>query len=75
MATVDAHVGRLALEANRTQLVANNMLEKGHDQPTAEAEIDLLLGLVGYFNSANFSLDVTDQQLQLSLQIDVQTDD
>ena len=75
LATVDAHVGRLALEANRTQLVANNMLEKGHDQPTAEAEIDLLLGLVGYFNSANFSLDVTDQQLQLSLQIDVQTDD
>ncbi len=75
LATVDAQVGRLALEANRTQLVANNMLEKGHDQPAAEAEIDLLLGLIGYFNSANFSLDVTDQQLQLNLQIDVQTDD
>ena len=74
LASVDAEIGRRALEVNRTHLVANNMLEKGHSQEAAEAEIGLLLEFIDYFNDANFSLDVTDHQMQMNLKIDVDSD-
>ena len=62
------------LNANQSQLVANNMLEKGHDKKAAEAEIGLLLELVGMFKDAKLDLDVTDQELQLGVQLNVDTE-
>ncbi len=59
------------LNANQSQLVANNMLEKGHDKKAAEAEIGLLLELVGMFKDAKADLDVTDQELQLGIRLNV----
>lgn len=73
LASVDAEIGRRALEANRTHLVASNMLEKGHSKEAADAEIGLLLEIIDYFDDANFSLDVTDQQMQMNLKVDVDT--
>lgn len=73
LASVDAEIGRRALEANRTHLVASNMLEKGHSKEAAEAEIGLLLEIIDYFDDANFSLDVTDQHMQMNLKVDVDT--
>lgn len=71
LASVDAESVRRVLEINRTHLVANNMLEKGHSQEAADAEIGLLLEVIDYFDDANFSLDVTDHQMQMNLEIDV----
>ncbi len=65
---------RRILEANRTQLVANNMLEKGHSKEAAENEIELLLELLGFFRDVRLNLDVTDSQLALDLAVDVKTD-
>lgn len=42
---VDLTVGQQILADNRPHLVAQNMLEKGHDRETAEREVDLLLRL------------------------------
>ncbi len=59
------------LAANREQLIAQNMLEEGHDRAAAEAEIDLLLLLTGLLSKAELSLQPTDQLLQLTLQLDI----
>lgn len=74
LASVNAEIGRRALEVNRPHLVANNMLEKGHSKEAAEAEIGLLLGIVDYFDDASFSLDASDQQMQMNLTINVDTE-
>lgn len=57
---------RAALEDNRTQLVAQNMLEKGHDQAAAETEIDLLLRLLKTFRETSLDLTTKDNVLRLS---------
>lgn len=44
------------IRANREQLIAQNMLEKGHDRAAAEKEIDLLQSIVGYFGDASLRL-------------------
>ncbi len=74
LASVDAQIGRRALEVNRPHLVANSMLEKGQSKEAAEGEIDLLLGIIDYFHDANFSLDVNDQQMQMNLTVNLDTD-
>ena len=40
---LDGQVGLAALAENREPLVAQNMLEKGHDRTAAEQEIDRVL--------------------------------
>ena len=54
------------LTANMEQLVAQNMLEKGHDKEAAEAEIGGLLELIRLFGTASAKLRATDGQLQLT---------
>jgi hypothetical protein len=53
---LDAEGLRSILALNRDQLIAQNMLEKGHSRKEAEAEIDGLLSLVTLFDSAELTL-------------------
>ena len=62
------------LESNRSQLVANSMLKKGHGKAAAEAEVGLLLNLLGFFRDVRLNLDVTDSQMALQLAVDVDAD-
>lgn len=49
-----------ALEANRNQLIAQNILNKGHTRAEAEVEIGTLLELVGLFKQATVQLQAND---------------
>ncbi|KAA5541463.1 hypothetical protein FYK55_18035 [Roseiconus nitratireducens] len=62
------------LEQNRAQLVAQNMLEKGHAPAQAEAEIGTLLDLVSLLRDARVSLIVDDDQLRLSAAVRVDSE-
>jgi hypothetical protein len=53
------------LNDNRSQLIANNMLEKGHSRQKAEDEIAVLMALVGFFENVRFSVHVSDTELVL----------
>jgi hypothetical protein len=59
------------LRLNKAQLVAQNMLEKGHGPEQADAEIGVLFDLLGLFDGLSIDLDVTDGQLQLTTKADV----
>lgn len=65
----DAKVITDVLRQNRGQLVAQNMLEKGHDQAVAEREIDTLLALLGLVRDASVRLTPTDKALTLEVQL------
>ena len=71
VANLDATTLQKILQINKPQLVANNMLEKGNSKEAAEAEIGLLLDLVGFFRQARLNLDVKDSQLTLAAYLDV----
>lgn len=58
-----------ALHANRQQLVAQNMLEKGHNQKAAEDEIDLLLNLLSLVDGITLELSA-DDYLEFDLQVE-----
>ncbi len=60
---------RATLSENRERLIANNMLEKGHDRATAVHEVDVLLTLLEFFEQGNVSLQVDEDQLQLSIRL------
>lgn len=70
-AVVEAQTLRDILENNRSQLVANNMLEKANSKEAAEAEIDLLMTLMSYLRSGNLKLNVSDSHMQLEFDIAV----
>lgn len=55
--TLSADSLAAALRPNRGQMVAQNMLEKGHSREEAEKETDLLFELIALFS--NVSLDFT----------------
>lgn len=55
------------LAENRDRLIANNMLEKGHDRATAAQEIDGLLMLLECVDQGNLALHVHDDQLELTV--------
>lgn len=63
---VHAAAVRSLLDANRESLIAGSMLEKGHSRDAAQAEIDLLLELVGMLDRATLDLKVTDERMELS---------
>ena len=65
----DAEVITDVLRLNRGQLVAQNMLEKGHDQSAAEREIDALLALLGLVRDATIRLTPTEKALTLEVQV------
>ena len=52
------------LEDNRQHLVAQNILQKGHDQQAAELEIGTLLELAGMLRDAELRLATQDAQLK-----------
>jgi len=68
-AVLRADALREILIDNRGQLVAQNMLKEGHNKVEAEQAIDGLLELVGWFDQMALSLDTTDSELRLSLDI------
>jgi hypothetical protein len=59
------------IRANREQLVAQNMLEKGHTRVAAEKEIDLLQAIVGYFSDARLRLVSGQRSIRLEAQVKV----
>lgn len=59
------------LEENREQLVASNMLSKGHSKQEAEGEIGFLLELVGFLDSGQISLDFEENEMSISAKVQV----
>ncbi len=71
-AVLNASVLRDVLNDNRGQLIAQNMLEDGNTREEAEAVIDLVLEVVGYFKEMSFDLATTDDRLDIGLAVRVQ---
>ncbi|MCR9292575.1 MAG: hypothetical protein NXI32_07640 [bacterium] len=71
IANLDASVLQTVLNDNREQLIAQNMLEKGHAREAAEGEIGLLLAIIGFFEQAQLRLDAAEDFLELKLQLNV----
>lgn len=51
------------------QLVAQNMLEKGHGKDQAEAEIGTLLDVLAWFENASLRLTTPNDQLKLVMAV------
>ncbi len=59
------------LADNRGQLVAQNMLEKGHSQEEAEGEIGVLLGLLSLLEQARLELNASSSRLALNVSLEL----
>ena len=70
---VDAAIVRSALADNREPLVARNMLDRGHDRPAAEKEIDGLLRALTSVQRSSVQLASTGKALELSIEIALAT--
>ncbi|HEY2586263.1 MAG TPA: hypothetical protein VGI81_10915 [Tepidisphaeraceae bacterium] len=57
------------IKANREQLVAGNMLQKGHDRKTAEREISLLQAIAGAFSDARVRLLPEEKSIRFELEV------
>ncbi len=68
-ASANVAVLRQVLSDNRAQLIAQNMLKKGHDETAAESEVDTILALIDMFRTAELRIDVTEDELQLNLAV------
>ena len=66
---IDAPAVAKLIRDNREQLIAQNMLEKGHDRPAAEREIDFLVAAVEYLRSARLKLTPTDKTIALEIEV------
>lgn len=66
---VDGQVVRQMLVDNRSSLVAQNMLQKGHGQEPAEKEIDALLKAMLGLESSSLQLLSKDKTLQVTLEL------
>jgi hypothetical protein len=62
-------IGKL-LQDNREQLIAQNMLEKGHSRAEAEKEVDVFVALVNAVKNARVSLTPTDKTISLDVEIE-----
>lgn len=67
--SANAAVLRQVLSDNRAQLIAQNMLEKGHGEEAAELEIGTFLSLIDMFRTAELRLAVAEDELQLNLRV------
>lgn len=67
IAALDAATLHSILSDNFEQLIAQNMLEKGHDRSLAEAEIGTLLDLIRLFDGADLTLDANHETLGVNL--------
>ncbi len=68
MVHLDGELISQAIEANREQLISQNMIEKGHNKEEATAEIELLLNLIKLVKSLDLSFSVGNQA-QLNVNI------
>ena len=66
---LDGRVAQASLAENRGPLIAQNMLEKGHDRAAAEHEIDRLLAALRHVDGASLDLRVAEKTLELSLEV------
>ncbi|TWU01324.1 hypothetical protein [Stieleria varia] len=69
--TVSASGLQSALQDNREQLIAQNMLEEGNGRDEAEAAIDLLLTVVGFLESSSLQLKADDAELAVEFDLKV----
>ena len=65
------HFSTLALAENRGPLIAQNMLEKGHERAAAENEIDRALAAFKLIQGSSLALKVAETKLELSLEIEL----
>lgn len=65
-------IQRLLVE-NRSQLVAQNMLEKGRSRQEAEAEIGVLLEVLELFQGASLALETEPSLLRLQFRVELAT--
>lgn len=68
---LNAGVLQAVLADNREQLIAQNMLEEGNSREEAEAIIQLVLEVVGYFQDASLRLVSSEDQLQAEFKLQV----
>jgi hypothetical protein len=66
---VDGKVVQSVLADNRGPLIARNMLDKGHDRPAAEKEIDALLKALRYLDQSSIQLKANDRSLELDVEL------
>lgn len=66
---IDAAVVHKLLDDNRAQLVAQNMLEKGHAKEQAEAEIGTALEVLSWFDKASLRLATPSDRVDLELAV------
>ena len=66
---LDGPTLRSTLADNRGPLVAQNMLQKGHDQGAAEKEIDALLQVLQTLENVSQNLTANDNLLRLTLEL------
>lgn len=66
---LNPQVGLTMLKDNREQLIAQNMLDKGHSREAAEREISLLFEIVKRFQGVSLSLVPEAGQLKLKLNL------
>ena len=71
---LSAPVLRQVLEDNRDHLISQNMLEQGHAQDEASAQVSLLLGIVDWFEGAEVRLERTEDALRLQLDVSLRDD-
>ena len=62
---------RAALAINRNQLIAQNMLEDGNSRDEAEAVIDVILEVIGFFESLSLSHLAADNVMETTLALSV----
>jgi hypothetical protein len=63
----DNQVLQSILADNREPLIAQNMLEQGHDRAAAEKNIDLVLKILKHFDKTSLKLTTDGGKLELSL--------
>jgi hypothetical protein len=66
---VDATVVQSALADNRGPLIARNMLDRGHDRPSAEKEIDGLLRALTNVERSSIQLTADGRAVELSVEV------
>ena len=74
-ARFDPGVLHQILVDNRSQLIAQNMLEEGNSNEEAAQEVDALLQIVHCFRLATLRLDTGNDKLELQIQVDFNVDE
>jgi len=66
---IDARVLQAILVDNQAQLVAQNMLERGHDKEAAEKQVNGVLAMIKHLSETSLQLQQTAEELNLRWEI------